>query len=409
MLPLIKVFFLILFIAVPHSASKIKPYVKKILPLVGEGAALAQKCSSGTRTISERDRAWESAATIETRNPDIWRLDRDGKIIMRSSLSVHSPLTFGVCGGQAVRENNDKSFDYTPAAHQLMNLIEIALLGYVSDDINPVCWTPSKIHHPFLEHTMNSGTRSWYAQMNTNPIYGLYGHKQIFNEMNVKIHRNNSGHMPNLVIPRGYPTCAYYVSTFTPPPMPVSAAAAVAKVAQEDPIDPAEAEELLLFSLKDLDGLTDLEFESMKSNADSAFDWQKASSTKMKKSGSASAAPSPSSSSSGSKSSGNLIGTPISGKAAGSSFSTPGSGKSTGVSISTPISGKSSGASFNTPESGKTTVANVASITPVSGKSAGLSVGGGKGSGSKVDEYGVRLVSTGPCQYSKPSKDRFKK
>ena len=148
-------------------------------------------------TPAEYNEAWERATMIGYRNPRIWRLDGNNNIIMSTEFTRNSPISFDVLKEtsgkrrdipQAKLNNTADPWAFVPVAERLMNIIEIALIGYVTDENGPVCWTPSKIHHDFRFLEVYE-SEQWFSYAQSNPKFGLIGHIDIFKIMGVSIRK----------------------------------------------------------------------------------------------------------------------------------------------------------------------------------------------------------------------------
>ena len=152
-------------------------------------------------------KAWDSAIKLVNRNSNIWRKDKKGNVILSRDYTKSSPLAFlalvksdengNAVDFEAVQEeyygegdedNHLNALKYKAKDQEqddLLSLIEIALLGNVSDDHgNSYCWVPSLIHQDlFLRH---DSARRWHASLfNSDFKYGMAGHNLAFQHMGV--------------------------------------------------------------------------------------------------------------------------------------------------------------------------------------------------------------------------------
>lgn len=153
-------------------------------------------------------KAWDSAARLTNRNPKIWRVDKGNNVILSRQYTISSPLSFqalinedpnGMISFEAIQgeyfgsnsENNHKNgLKYRPKDQNqddLLSLIEIALLGNVSDDIgDSYCWCPSSIHQDLFARDVTA--RRWHKKLfDAEFKYGMAGHNLAFQHMKVAL------------------------------------------------------------------------------------------------------------------------------------------------------------------------------------------------------------------------------
>lgn len=227
--------------------------------------------------LSDSQKAWKAARTIKNRSPDVWRLDRDGNVIIAETLSRQSIISYaphietsGIMRDepQAVHNGVCDSLPYVPQVEHLMNLVEIALVGYISDGLEPLCWTPSEIHHGLLSSPPETAAEEWRNNCcSRDGIFGRYGHESIFGEMEVKLQSFGPPLRFGKERYKNIPRCSRYVSNFVAP-VPEAAAEIVNEAVEEEEgkTDCAEStvctktKELLDSDISYFSGLTDEEF-----------------------------------------------------------------------------------------------------------------------------------------------------
>ena len=157
---------------------------------------------------TEALKAWSSANKISGRNPNIWRLDKKKNIILSNDFTISSPLAFraliqedpigsrsflavqGEYFGAEDDNNHINGLKFKPkdkAQDDLLSLIEIALMGNVSDDQGePFCWCPSLIHQDLFGRDVHA--RRWHKQIfDLDPKYGMAGHNLAFQHMRIAL------------------------------------------------------------------------------------------------------------------------------------------------------------------------------------------------------------------------------
>lgn len=216
-------FSILCFVAIIEGSTSKKPSSQVKIELSSES-------SEGSEDFEELDfefaiskddmkKAWNSARTLTDRNPKIWRVDKQNNIILSSDLTISSPLAFkalikvsptGSCGLEAVQEeyfgsahasNHLNGLKYLPNdtnQDHLLSLIEIALLGNVSDDRGEsYCWVPSSIHQDLFKR--HDAARRWHMRLfDYDPKYGMAGHNLVFQHMRVAL--KNIKHFPESVL-----------------------------------------------------------------------------------------------------------------------------------------------------------------------------------------------------------------
>jgi hypothetical protein len=242
-------------------------------------------------TSDEYRAAWNSATSIYHRNSDLWKVDESNNIIMTRDLTRNCPISFDV-----FKEASGKLRDlprakmnifatpwvYIPEAERLMNVLEIALVGYVSDERgNPICWTPSKIHNDFMVEGEDSHSEHWVQNAQSRPINGLIGHNEIFQDMGIFIRKDTcartiigsrlDGPIPSV--------CSEYVRNFVPTSITTQKADSVVLPDSDDERE-AKTDQDENTNMEDVDfsrydGLTDEEFSIIFSEqtSSSASQW----------------------------------------------------------------------------------------------------------------------------------------
>lgn len=148
-------------------------------------------------------KAWNSATTLTDRNPSIWRVDNNNNIILFNGYTKSSPLAFralliesptGIRSLEAVQKDHldivKGGLRYIPKNQEqddLLSLIEIALIGGVSDDRGePYCWCPSSIHQDLFRKDANA--RRWHMDLYNNDLkYGMAGHNIAFQHLRIAL------------------------------------------------------------------------------------------------------------------------------------------------------------------------------------------------------------------------------
>ena len=155
------------------------------------------------------DKAWNLASRMKNRNPKIWRLDRQRNVILSGEYTICSPLSFKALINEkadsksvpfeAVQNeyygvnnaNNHKTaLKYRPNDQEqddLLSLIEIALIGNVSDNFGEsYCWCPSSIHQDLF--IRDDAARRWHKKLfDYDTKYGMAGHNLAFQHMKVSL------------------------------------------------------------------------------------------------------------------------------------------------------------------------------------------------------------------------------
>lgn len=220
MCSLLKLICFLILIVTAHCSS-VKTLSSKAKPTHKNSSSLiSRSCSQLPAEISQ---AWNSARTISGRNPNNFRLDKENDVIISSQLSKGSPISFCAAkkmgnGAETfipVRNGNGQgsALRYNFEAENIMNLIEIALVGYVSDERGkPACFVPSEIHTSIIQNDQSA--LEWQIELfKNNPINGRYGHEAVFDEMGLKL--NNIYRYPfmsALFVQNNIPHCKAYVT-----------------------------------------------------------------------------------------------------------------------------------------------------------------------------------------------------
>ena len=172
-------------------------------------------------TKNDKIKAWNLATRLTDRNPKIWRVDRQNNVILSCDYTISSPLSFkalvkeeqsGFVSLEAVQgeyygvddeSNHKNALKYRPKDQEqddLLSLIEIALLGNVSDDRGEsYCWCPSSIHQDLF--LRDDAARRWHRKLFDYDFkYGMAGHNLAFQHMNVAL--KDVRHLPESTLDR---------------------------------------------------------------------------------------------------------------------------------------------------------------------------------------------------------------
>lgn len=230
MIPILKVLIFISLVSFTQAAhKKSSKLVKKVFTTNPNFSTVYSP------TPGEYEAAWNSAAPIDHRNPNIWRVDKNSNIIMSRNYARNCPISFDVYTEnsgklrnkpQAKLNNFATPWAFIPQAELLMNIIEIGLIGYVTDEMgNPICWTPSKIHNDFMVTDEDSISEQWVQNAQSIPKNGLLGHIYIFGDMGIFIRKDIGARtiIGSINIGETVPfTCSDYVSNFVLRPIIVN-------------------------------------------------------------------------------------------------------------------------------------------------------------------------------------------
>lgn len=155
----------------------------------------------------DKIKAWESARHLTNRNSDLWRVDPQDNIILSHKFTKSSPLAYRTLviksddsfSYEAVQSeyygsdtsiNHKSALKYRPKDQDqddILSLIEIALLGNVSDENGEsYCWCPSSIHQDLFKR--NDAARRWHSKLFANNFkFGMAGHNLAFQHMGVGV------------------------------------------------------------------------------------------------------------------------------------------------------------------------------------------------------------------------------
>lgn len=224
MCSLFKTFILFVLFATAHC-SNFNTVNYRAKPAQKEADTL--KSSLCSHSPVNMERAWEATEIIPGRNPNIFRLYGQKNVILyhKMNKSKYSSLSYcvkveyskGVETFVAVKNGSSTSLPYNFEAEYIMNLVEIALFGYISDEFsNSVCYSPSEIHQSLMKNDQSA--LEWQNNLcKGNPIYGRYGHEFIFDKMGLRL--NNIYKYPRssaLYVRDNVPQCSDYVLHFNP-------------------------------------------------------------------------------------------------------------------------------------------------------------------------------------------------
>ena len=199
------------FEAVPEAADEIKEFEANVEERGEQSTSHEESDEEEAEfqfSFSKYDisKAWDAADHLDGRNPSIWRLDDQNNIILSRKLTLSSPLSFqalirknsnGEVSFEAVQKeyygadnlgNHKNALKYIAkdqTQDDLLSLIEIAILGHVSDNNHdPFCWCPSSIHRDLFERDV--AARRWHKKIFESELkYGMAGHNLAFNHMGV--------------------------------------------------------------------------------------------------------------------------------------------------------------------------------------------------------------------------------
>lgn len=132
--------------------------------------------------------AWDNGEDIFDRSNAIWKIDYYGNIILAPGILIHTSFSYSAVSYNGTdRPVSVESLKYNPKTSVLMDLVELAIFGYIRGlNDAALCWTPSQIHQNLEADDQNA--YEWFDKMLTSSdIFGKKSHDTIFKHSKLSI------------------------------------------------------------------------------------------------------------------------------------------------------------------------------------------------------------------------------